>query len=87
MEKKNEKKKTSQTKYQMRDGKVFTASSATDLVEQMRAASYQASKDVQEFMGNVSENSYYYNHSNIRTDSPENFVEDLIAGKLVRKVE
>ena len=63
---------TSSKKYKMLDGKIFTATSVTDLVEQMRADSIQPSEDLNDFMFNVSQNSYEYNHSNIRTNSHDN---------------
>lgn len=75
---------TSSKKYQMLDGKIFTATSVTDLIEQMRADSLQPSEDLNDFMLNVSQNSYEYNHSNIRTNSHENFVKDLIKGGFVK---
>jgi hypothetical protein len=72
------------TTYQMLDGKIFEATSVTDLIEQMRTDSFQSSKDLKDFMVNVSVNSYEYNHSNIRTNSHQNFVNDLIKGGFVK---
>ena len=72
----------------MLDGKTFNASSPTNLIEQMRFDSkFATGKDVNEFMLNVSQNSYEYNNSNIRTNTHENFVEDLIKEEFVKIVE
>ena len=75
-------------KYQMLDGKTFNASSPTNLIEQMRFDSkFSTGNDLNEFMLNVSQNSYEYNNSNIRTNTHENFVEDLIKEEFVKIVE
>lgn len=81
-------KSTKSVKYKMLDGKIFTATSPTDLIEQMRADSKFASgKDLNEFMLNVSQSSYEYNHSNIRTNTHRNFVDDLKKGGFIKIVE
>lgn len=72
----------------MLDGKTFNASSPTNLIEQMRFDSkFSTGNDLNEFMLNVSQNSYEYNNSNIRTNTHENFVEDLIKEEFVKIVE
>lgn len=80
-------KNNNETKYQMLDGKIFTASSPTNLIEQMRADSFSPGNDLNDFMLNISQSSYEYNHSNVRTNSHENFITDLIKGRLVKIVE
>jgi hypothetical protein len=79
---------TNEIKYKMLDGKIFKASSPTNLVNQMREDSmFGAGKDLNDFMVNVSVSSYEYNHSNIRTDTHENFIADLMAGGFIEIVE
>lgn len=79
---------TNSKKYQMLDGKIFTATSTTDLIEQMRDDSkFAPGKDLNEFMLNVSQSSYEYNNSNIRTNTHRNFVDDLKKGGFVKIVE
>lgn len=74
-------------KYQMLDGKIFNASSNINLIEQMRADSLNPGANLKDYMGIVSQNSYEYNNSNIRTNTDENFIDDLITGGFIKKLE
>jgi hypothetical protein len=74
-------------KYQTLDGKIFNAISPTDLINQMRTESLKPGTDIKDFMGIVSQSSYEYNHSNIRTNTHENFVQDLIKAKLIKPLK
>lgn len=75
---------TLSTKYQMLDGKIFNATSNINLIEQMRADSLNPGTNLKDYMGLVSQSSYEYNHSNIRTNTHENFIKDLIGGGLIQ---
>ena len=74
-------------KYKTLDGKIFNAISSTNLINQMRAESLTPGTNIKDFMGIVSQSSYEYNHSNIRTNTHENFVQDLIKAKLIKPLK
>ena len=48
---------------------------------------FGSGKDLNDFMVNVSVSSYEYNHSNVRTDTHENFITDLMAGGFIEIIE
>ncbi len=69
--------------YITKDGRTFSATSPTDLVEQLRADSKTESADLTDFMVDMSRRCYIYNGANIRTLSPTLFVADLTAEKFL----
>ena len=67
-------------KYTTLDGYLLTGDSYGELIDKMRQDSKTESDSRTGFMVQVSKRSWEYNESNVRTDTDENFIVDLIAG-------
>ncbi len=70
-------------RYQTKDGKIFTATDKANFIQQLRADSKTDSEDETDFMVQVSFRCYQYSHANIRTDSHQNFIQDLIDNEFI----
>ena len=66
------------------NGKRVAASSAEDLVSKMRRASFTATATDQEFMAEVAARMMLQSSAEIRTDSAEAFVADLIRAGVIK---
>lgn len=65
-------------KYKTLDGKIFEADSDIELIQKMRADSRTASVDLKDFMALTSRRCYFQSGHNIRTDTHQIFVKDLV---------
>lgn len=66
------------TEYRLEDGSVITASSSSDFVTKLRESSMFDSECTDaEYMVNVASRMQVQSGAIIRTDNPENFVNDL----------
>lgn len=75
-------------KYNFNNGQIVKAKDAKHLVEQMNALSYfNFSNDLFEFMKTTSIQCSMQKECEIRTDSFESFVEDLISNKFIEEYE
>ncbi len=75
-------------KYYFNNGQIVNAKDAKHLVEQMNALSFfNFSIDLHEFMKTTAIQCSVQKECEIRTDSFESFVEDLIANKFIEKYE
>jgi hypothetical protein len=61
------------------DGRVYEAATAADLVERLRDLSFMEHGDAANFMAQMSANCAAWDGSDVRADSAEAFIEDLIA--------
>ena len=61
------------------DGRVYEAATAADLVDRLRALSFLEHADAADFMAKMAANCAAWDGSDVRADSAEAFVEDLIA--------
>jgi hypothetical protein len=61
------------------DGRVYEAATAAELIERLRALSFLEHGDAADFMAQMSANCAAWDGSDVRADSAESFVEDLIA--------
>ena len=75
------------TKYRTTDGAFFEASSPLELIEKLRADSRQETEDIEHFMIMVSDLANVQSAARVRIETPEAFVEDLLAAELVTIVE
>jgi hypothetical protein len=69
--------------YLTEDGKRLLASDEADLVAQLRVRSFTPSDDFHGFMRDVAIRAKLQTGHDVRCDSPENFVADLIAAGLI----
>lgn len=69
--------------YLMQGGGFVIADTADQFVCRMRKSSRTPSKNVPEFMRQVSDRAWLYNQSSIRFDTADNFLQDLIASEIV----
>ncbi len=74
-------------KYKAIDGKIFEAETPQQLIEAMRNDSFSPGKNTRDFMLNVSESSYHFDNSNIRINTPENFVQDLLKNGFLEEIK
>lgn len=75
-------------KYYFNNGQIVKAKDAKDLVVQMNALSYfNFSTDLFEYMNITAKQCAMLKECIIRTDSYENFVEDLIKYKFIEEYE
>jgi hypothetical protein len=61
------------------DGRVYDAATAAELVDRLRALSFLEHADAADFMAQMAANCAAWDGSDVRADSAESFVEDLIA--------
>jgi hypothetical protein len=74
--------------YRTNDGQVLKTISAAEVVSELHGLSFSPCADDQEFMVQTAERVSVQFEKRVRSDSPEHFVEDLIAaGLLVAEVE
>jgi len=69
--------------YLFQGGGFVIADTADQFVCRMRKSSRTPSTNVAEFMEQVSERSWLYNQTDIRFDTVDNFLEDLLANQVV----
>jgi hypothetical protein len=62
----------------MDDGRIYEAATAADLVDRLRALSFLEHGDAADFMAQMAANCAAWDGSDVRADSAETFVEDLI---------
>lgn len=75
-------------KYYFNNGQIIKANNVKDLVGQMNALSYfNFSPDLTEFMEITAKQCAMQRECTIRTDTYDNFVEDLIINKFIEKYE
>ncbi|MCC8186492.1 MAG: hypothetical protein LIP08_02995 [Bacteroides sp.] len=68
-----------QKNYTLQDGGIITASCAAEFVTNLRESSrFDNECTDQDYMSNFAERFKQYSGSEIRTDTPDNFLEDLI---------
>lgn len=72
------------TKYKIGDHQV-SASTPEDLVAQMHKTSHTPEPDDQAFMIQVANRTKLQNGKDVRTDTPTNFVDDLIVAGMIEK--
>lgn len=77
--------KTQNMKYTTLDGYVLTGETYGELVDKMRQDSKTESDTRIGFMVQVSKRCYEYNESNVRTDTDENFILDLVVSGFLNK--
>ena len=75
---------TSSKLYETLDGKRFTAATSTELIEQLRQDSFAEAPDLISFMADVSKRCYEYRSCNIRIDTHDHFVEDLLQHEFLK---
>lgn len=73
-------------KYKTLDGKIVEANSDKQLIEKLREDSFTESTDLKDFMVQTSRRCYEYDKSNIRIDTHENFINDMIKGGFLTKI-
>jgi hypothetical protein len=61
------------------DGRVYEATTAAALVDQLRAFSFMEHSDAADFVAQMAANCAAWDGSDVRAGSAEAFVEDLIA--------
>jgi hypothetical protein len=61
------------------DGRLYEAATATELVDQLRALSFLEHGDAADFMAQMSANCAAWDGSDVRADSAETFVDDLVS--------
>ena len=69
--------------YLMQGGGFVIADTAEQFACRMRKSSRTSSNNVPEFMRQVSDRAWLYNNSYVRSDTVDNFLEDLIASEIV----
>lgn len=74
------------TVYQMPDGKFIRASNYKELVRRMRNSSYAYGNNTEEWMQNFSDRVVRLTEIDIRTDTVDHFVEDLLSFDIIRVV-
>ena len=70
--------------YKMWDGRFFAATDATDLVTQMRNSSFTPSEHISEYMSQFQYRLDLLKGKFVRSDTPENFLNDLIGFNIIR---
>jgi hypothetical protein len=60
------------------DGRVYEAATAADLVDRLRALSFLEHGDAADFMAQMAASCAAWDGSDVRADTPEAFVGDLI---------
>ena len=73
--------------YKTLDDAIFSASSPTDLVNQLRYVSWTPSSDINDFMQQMSKSCKLWNRAIIRTTDPDTFVADLIDSGFLTLIE
>lgn len=68
------------------DGKHFLAEDELDLVSKLHQASYSPSPSDAKFMFDAAERAQFQVGRFVRSDTPENFISDLIAVGLITEV-
>lgn len=68
------------------DGQKFLAEDELDLVSKLHRASYSPSPSDEKFMHDTAERAQFQVGRFVRSDTPENFVADLIAVGLITEV-
>ena len=68
------------------DGKLFSAATKEDLVEQLRKDTITQSDDAEHFMTMMADWTMTYNKAVLDTSSAENFVDSLMANDLLTKM-
>lgn len=64
--------------YRTMDGKVFRADSPEGLAEQLRQSQFVPPPDLTTWMAGSADRAHLYNGAEIRTDTVENHIADLI---------
>ena len=75
------------TTYRTLDGAIFEASTPLELIEKLRADSRSETEDIEHFMIMVSDLSNVQKAARVRIETPEAFVDDLLAAELVTIIE
>lgn len=73
--------------YRTLDGARFTASSHAELAEALWHSQFSPPETMQEWMQGSAERAQMWNGAILRTDTPENHVDDLIAFGFLERVE
>ncbi len=61
------------------DGRVYEATTAAELVDRLRALSFLEHGDAADFMAKMAANCAAWDGSDVRADSAETFVDDLVS--------
>jgi hypothetical protein len=61
------------------DGRVYEAATAAELIERLRALSFMEHGDAADFMAQMAANCAAWDGSDVRADSAETFVDDLVS--------
>ncbi len=61
------------------DGRIYEAATAAELVDRLRALSFMEHGDAADFMAKMAANCAAWDGSDVRADSAETFVEDLVS--------
>lgn len=70
-------------KYRTLDGALFTANSHAELAGQLWQSQFAPPASLEEWMAGSAERARLWNGAELRTDSPEHHIEDMLAAGLL----
>jgi len=73
-------------RYRSLDGKVFTAGSYRELAEEYWQSQFDPPPTIEEWMAGSAKRARIWNEAEIRTDTVEHHIEDLIANGFIEVV-
>ena len=73
--------------FRMIDGAEFMAADEADLVRQLHLSSRSPSPNDLKFMWEMADRAKLFSGADVRCDTPENFVQDLIAAGLLTELQ